>query len=239
MSFYKIILSALLAVCIVEIKWILMALLFPFQVADKKRAKVKKLTGHKNIILYVLAAPYVIWKRLMRGGWERYMLFQVGVIPSLHVRKWFYQCLGAQIGKNVVIHFKTEVRAPENLIVGGGTIIGDNAILDARGGLEMGKNVNLSSNVSIYTLQHDHRDPDFNCTNFNAKVTIDDRVWLGSNVIVLPGVHIGEGAVCCAGCVVTKDVESYAVVAGIPAKKVNERPRTLRYNFDGKSCRLY
>lgn len=68
----------------------------------------------------------------------------------------------------------------------GGTIIGDNAILDARGGLEMGKNVNLSSNVSIYTLQHDHRDPDFNCTNFNAKVTIDDRVWLGSNVIVLP-----------------------------------------------------
>ncbi len=127
----------------------------------------------------------------------------------------------------------------QRILLWGGTIIGDNAILDARGGLEMGKNVNLSSNVSIYTLQHDHRDPDFNCTNFNTKVTIDDRVWLGSNVIVLPGVHIGEGAVCCAGCVVTKDVESYAVVAGIPAKKVNERPRTLRYNFDGKSCRLY
>ena len=229
-------------ICIIafmNLKWLLIALVLPFQVAEKKRAKIKKLTGHKNIILYAFAGPYVIWERLMRGGWQRYMLFQVGVIPSLHVRKWFYQCLGAQIGKNVVIHFKTEVRAPENLIVGGGTIIGDNAILDARGGLEMGKNVNLSSNVSIYTLQHDHRDPDFNCTNFNAKVTIDDRVWLGSNVIVLPGVHIGEGAVCCAGCVVTKDVESYAVVAGIPAKKVNERPRTLRYNFDGKSCRLY
>ncbi|MDT3386942.1 MAG: acyltransferase [Bacteroidota bacterium] len=104
----------------------------------------------------------------------------------------------------------------------------------------MGKNVNLSSNVRIYTLQHDHRDPDFSCTNFHAKVTIDDRVWLGSNVIVLPGVHIGEGAVCCAGCVVTKDVEPYAVVAGIPAKKVNERPRNLRYNFISKSCnRLY
>lgn len=226
-------------IALMNLKWLMIALVLPFQVAEKKRAKVKKLTGHKNIILYALATPYVILERLMRGGWERYMLFQVGVIPSLHVRKWFYQCLGTQIGKNVVFHFKTEVRAPENLIVGGGTIIGDNAILDARGGLEMGKNVNLSSNVSIYTLQHDHRDPDFNCTNYNAKVTIDDRVWLGSNVIVLPGVHIGEGAVCCAGCVVTKDVESYAVVAGIPAKKVNERPRTLRYNFDGKSCRLY
>ena len=239
MNFYEIIFSALLAVCIVEIKWILMALLFPFQVADKKRARAKKLTGHKNIILYVLAAPYVIWERLMRGGWERYMLFQVGVIPSLHIRKWIYKCLGARIGNKSVFHFKTEVRTPENLTVGEGTIIGDNALLDARGGLELGKSVNLSSNVSIYTVQHDHRDPDFKCTKLNAKVTIDDRAWIGCNVIVLPGVHIGEGAVCCAGCVVTKDVEPYAVVAGIPAKKVNERPRVLRYNFDGMSCRLY
>ena len=70
-------------------------------------------------------------------------------------------------------------------------------------------------------------------------VEIDDRVWLGSNVIVLPGVHIGEGAVCCAGCVVTKDVEPYSVVAGIPAKRVSEHPRNLTYNFKGKSRRFY
>lgn len=129
-----------------------------------------------------------------------------------------------------------------NLVLGrpgGGAIIGDNAILDARGGLEIGANANLSSNVSIYTLQHDHRDPEFQCTNLNAKVTIGARSWIGSNVIVLPGVKVGEGAVCCAGCVVTKDVEPYAVVAGIPAKKVNERPKVLTYNFSGKSCRLY
>jgi acetyltransferase-like isoleucine patch superfamily enzyme len=104
----------------------------------------------------------------------------------------------------------------------------------------MGENVNLSSNVSIYTEQHDHRDPWFRCTNGgNKKVIIGDRVWIGSNVIVLPGVKIGEGAVCCAGCVVTKDVKPYAVVTGIPAKKVNERPKDLHYVFNGKSCRLY
>lgn len=70
-------------------------------------------------------------------------------------------------------------------------------------------------------------------------VEIDDRVWLGSNVIVLPGVHIGEGAVCCAGCVVTKDVLPYSVVAGIPAKKVGERPKVLKYEFNGKTCAFY
>lgn len=143
------------------------------------------------------------------------------------------------MGKNVTIHFRTEVRCPERLTLGDGTIIGDNAILDARRGLTMGRNVNLSSNVSIYTLQHD---PNFDRPpedKVKFSVEIDDRVWLGSNVIVLPGVHIGEGAVCCAGCVVTKDVEPYSVVAGIPAKRVSERPRNLTYNFKGKSCRFY
>lgn len=226
-------------ICI--LKWILFAVLLPFQIIDIKRRLVKYKTGRRVWWLYLLSSPYLIWEKyVMRGGWSRYMLFKVSVVPSMHFRKLIYKLLGAKVAHDVVFHFKTELRAPELLVIGGGTIIGDNAILDARGGLEMGKNVNLSSNVSIYTLQHDHRDPDFNCTNFHAKVTIDDRVWLGSNVIVLPGVHIGEGAVCCAGCVVTKDVEPYAVVAGIPAKKVNERPRNLRYNFTSKSCnRLY
>lgn len=172
----------------------------------------------------------------------RFVLFQISTIPSVHLRIWLYKGLGVKMGKNVTIHFRTEVRCPERLTLGDGTIIGDNAILDARRGLTMGRNVNLSSNVSIYTLQHDHRDPNFDCPpedKVKLSVEIDDRVWLGSNVIVLPGVHIGEGAVCCAGCVVTKDVEPYSVVAGIPAKRVSERPRNLTYNFKGKSCRFY
>ncbi len=100
--------------------------------------------------------------------------------------------------------------------------------------------MNLSSNVSIYTEQHDHKDPQFRCTqSYDKSVHIGDRAWIGSNVVILPGVTVGEGAVCCAGCVVTKDVEPYAVVAGIPAKKVNDRPKNLQYVFDGSSCRLY
>lgn len=163
-------------------------------------------------------------------------------MPSCHVRKWIYKGLGAHVGKNVVFHFRTELRSPWGLHIGNGTIIGDNALLDARCGLVMGNNVNLSSNVSIYTLQHDHRDPQFRCPDPEKRrmdVKIGDRVWLGSNVIVLPGVTIGEGAVCCAGSVVTKDVEPYVVVAGIPAKKVGERPRVLEYEFSGKSCSFY
>lgn len=234
----NVILSVIIAVLVINVKWLIIALMLPFQSANAARRK-KKNAGKDSFLLKVLSAPYIILERLMRGGWERYMMFQVGVLPSCHLRKFIYRILGACIAPRVVFHFKTEIREPSRLIVMGGAIIGDNAILDARGGLEIGANANLSSNVSIYTLQHDHRDPEFRCTSLNAKVTIGARSWIGSNVIVLPGVKVGEGAVCCAGCVVTKDVEPYAVVAGIPAKKVNERPKVLTYNFTGKSCRLY
>ena len=209
--------------------------MFPFQVINQQRLR----HGKRGLLAKIVAGPYLVWEKIFRNGWQRYMLFQVGAIPSCHLRKWIYQLLGASIAPKVVFHVNTEIRAPHRLIVGKGCIIGDNAVLDARQGLTLGENVNISSYVSIYTLQHDHRDPYFRCTDKMGGVEIGNRAWLGSNVIVLPGVKIGEGAVCCAGCVVTKDVEPYAVVAGIPAKKVNERPRDLRYKFKGKSCRLY
>lgn len=71
------------------------------------------------------------------------------------------------------------------------------------------------------------------------KVIIEDYVWIGPNVIILPGVHIGKGSVCAAGCIVTRDVQPYSVMAGIPAKKVNERPKNLQYHFRGKESRIY
>lgn len=187
-----------------------------------------------------MAIPQHIIEYILRYGGYRFVIFNISEIPSTHIRKLLYKGLGAQIDKNVVFHFKTEIRAAHNLKIGKGTIIGDNALLDARSKLTIGKNVNLSSNVSIYTLQHNYRSEYFGCEfDKDLSVTIDDRVWLGSNIIVLPGVHIGEGAVCCAGCVVTKDVEPYTVVAGIPAKKIAIRPSNISYEFKGKSCRLY
>lgn len=226
----------LVLVTLLYAKWIFAALFYPMMCL---RGVYE---NHKCLATKALAVPHWCVERLLRNGGGRFVLFNIGIIPSLHIRKWLYMGLGAKIGKRAVFHFKTELRHPHGLIVGEGTIIGDNALLDARNGLTFGRNVNLSSNVSIYTQQHDHRSPTFNCPNPEQRkmsVEIDDRAWLGSNVIVLPGVHIGEGAVCCAGCVVTKDVAPFDVVAGIPAKPVGKRPEPMKYEFSGESCRLY
>lgn len=233
-----VILSVLVA--LLYLKWVLIVLVFPFQAIHGQ--VLKRWAGRKDYPLFfkLLKQPYRFWEKLFRKGWQRYMLYQVGLIPSHHVRRFVYRALGAEIGKNVVFHFRTEIRGIHRLRIGNGTIIGDNALLAAQRGLTIGENVNISSNVSIYTGEHDHRDPYFRSTLEKTRpITIGDRVWIGSNAIILTGVNIGEGAVCCAGCVVTKDVEPYAVVAGIPARKIGERPRDLRYAFDGKSQRLY
>lgn len=225
----------LILVLILYLKWILLILFYPLQVGYNLYQSDKN-----NLIYKIFAVPFFLLNKFLRGGIKRFLDYNISTFPSNHIRKWFYKGLGAKIEKNVIFHFETEIRCHYKLKIGKGSIIGDNAILDARSGLELGENVNLSSNVSIYTLQHDHRDPNFACpTNKKMNVTIKDRVWLGSNVIVLPGVTIGEGAVCCAGCVVTKDIEPYTVVAGIPAKKVGERPQNLIYEFNGKTCRFY
>lgn len=111
---------AFVIIILFSLKWLFIALFFPSQVANVKRKNIKKKTGKRVWYLYFLSAPYVIWERnIMRGGWQRYMLFQIGLVPSLHLRKWVYKCLGAHIEHDVVFHFKTELRSPENLFVGG------------------------------------------------------------------------------------------------------------------------
>lgn len=147
---------------------------------------------------------------------DRLCLKWIADIPSHHIRNFFYRHIyKVQMAPKVVIYSGAEIRNPTNLKIGKGSIIGDNAILDARAGIEIGQNVNFSSNVRIWTLQHDYRDPDFACTpEHYGPVKICDRAWIGPHTIILHDVTIGEGAVVGAGAVVTKDVPPYTLMGG-------------------------
>lgn len=166
-------------------------------------------------------------------GYIRFLTIRIGYIPSHHVRYFLYKyMLRVNLAKGVHVYHGAEVRSPYKLTVGAGSSIGDYAILDARASIYIGKNVNISTNVSLWTHQHDYNDAFFRCTpNKIGPINVGDFVWIGPNVIILPNISIGEGAVIAAGAVVTKDVEPYSLVGGIPAKNIGYRNRDLRYNL--------
>ena len=157
----------------------------------------------------------------------------VGWIPSHQLRLLAYRRLfGMSIGSGSTIYRAPEIRKPSRIAIGRNTVIGNGAVLDGRGGLRIGDNVNFSSGVWVWTMQHDKDSPDFAAEA--APVVIGDRAWLSCRTTVLPGLTIGEGAVVCAGAVVTSDVAPYTVVGGVPAKPIGERTRQLTYTLAGR-----
>jgi acetyltransferase-like isoleucine patch superfamily enzyme len=158
-------------------------------------------------------------------------LRMLGFCPSRAVRALLYRhAFGMKLHATSSVGGLCEVLSPWKICVGEASSIGPRCILDGRCGIQVGRSVNISWDVKVWTLEHDPQSPDFAARG--AAVRIDDYAWLGSGATILPGIHIGEGAVVAAGAVVTRDVEPYAIVAGNPAHPVGQRNRGLRYRSD-------
>jgi acetyltransferase-like isoleucine patch superfamily enzyme len=168
------------------------------------------------------------------GGLLRLSLNLLSHFPSHTIRRFFLKYLYlVDISKDVVIYYGFEIRSPFNLHIGNGSIIGDMSILDARNGIWIGENVTLSTGVWLWTEQHNYNNSNFSLDDKKSGIRIENRAWIGPRVIILPNIIIGEGAVVAAGSVVTKNVEPFTIVAGIPAKKIGNRNVNLNYTFNG------
>ena len=101
--------------------------------------------------------------------------------------------------------------------------------MDGRDKLFIGDHVDIASEVMIYNAEHDVQSNDFRAVK--KPVEISDYVFIGPRAIILPGVKIGKGGVVGAGAVVTKDVEDYSIVGGVPAKEIGQRIKNLNYKL--------
>lgn len=144
-----------------------------------------------------------------------------GWIPFYFIRYFVYLAAGVKIDQTAHLHMGTQFFYPAGVKIGKGTIIGQNAFLDGRAPITIGDHVDIASDVMIYTSEHDINSEDFSATH--EPVEIGDYVFIGPRVIILPGVKIGRGAVLGAGAVVTKDVEPFKIVGGVPAREIGER----------------
>lgn len=141
------------------------------------------------------------------------------------IRKIFSELTSQPVNEtlNLVPPFHTD--CGKNIHIGENVFINANCTMQDQGGIFIGDNVLIGHNACILTLNH-NEDPQKRANLLPSPVKIGNGAWLGSNVTVLPGVTIGDGAIIAAGAVVTKDVEANTIVAGIPAKvvrNVNEK----------------
>lgn len=135
--------------------------------------------------------------------------------------------MGFKLGERVSILMGNTFDCKGNLKIGNHCAVNENCRFDTRGGILIGNSVSISSEVLILTAGHDMHSPSFK--GYTDKVIVEDFVFIGTRAMILPGVRIGKGAVVAAGAVVSKDVEPYTMVGGVPAKVIGHRKRDLTY----------
>lgn len=112
-----------------------------------------------------------------------------------------------------------------NLSIGDRSSCGVRCELNGR--TYIGNDVLMGPDVIVYTKNHEFRNKNVTIIEQEFQeekpVYIGDDVWIGRRVIILPGVHIGKGAVIGAGAVVAKDIPEYAIAVGNPVKVIGYR----------------
>ena len=125
---------------------------------------------------------------------------------------------------NLIIERRVYISSAESLVIGDGCEINENVFIQ---GAIIGCNVLIAPNVAILSKTHSYLDPSIPIKHQGSSVTIPPEigndVWIGRNVVILPGVKIDDGVVIGAGSVVTHDLKSYSVYGGVPARFIKKR----------------
>ena len=161
---------------------------------------------------------------------ESFWLCVANHLPRLsfinHYRSIFIKLAGVKVGSNVRIWSNFDIRpigCAANLTIGSDTFINVNfrCGIPKNSFVEIGSNCAIGPNVSFESVNHNLRwDHESKWGEGGESVTVGDRVWIGAKSIILGGITIGSDSVIAAGAVVTKDVKSYTLVGGVPARLI-------------------
>jgi acetyltransferase-like isoleucine patch superfamily enzyme len=113
-----------------------------------------------------------------------------------------------------------------NLIIGDDVDLALGVLITTNGGVTIGSRTLIGYRAQIISANHripPAHGPIFGSGHDKKPVNIGADAWIGANVIVMPGVTIGEGAVIAGGSVVTKDIPAYTIAAGVPARPIRLR----------------
>ena len=178
----------------------------------KGNVKMRKAKVALGKLLYVMFAKWLPLSYFpIIGNVGRFMRYILGKIVL------------EKCGKDVII--ERGAAFSDKTSIGSHAAIGECALLS--GTISLGDYVMMGPHITMYSRNHAHDrlDIPMNEQGFqdDRPIVIGNDVWIGAYAIILPGVHVGNGAIIGAGAVVTKDVPEYAIVGGNPAKVIKYR----------------
>jgi acetyltransferase-like isoleucine patch superfamily enzyme len=166
--------------------------------------------------------PFSEEQRCLHFLWDAFERAPLSVATNFSIpfRRILAKKLFKKCGKNFCAESNIRFNFGQNLSVGNDVFLNAGTFIDSKGGVALGDAVGIGEFVRIFTHTHSESN---HAERTYAPVTIKDYATIYSGAMILPGVSIGEQAIVAGGAVVTKDVPTNTVVAGIPAEAI--RPR--------------
>lgn len=170
-------------------------------------------------------------KKMLRRLFSYFSYFQrigyalLNLLPPF-IRNIILRLFLKDIGRDVFIDYGVYFRFPRKIMISNNVSINRNSQFypshfSEDSIIKIGNNVRIGPEVKFLAAGHDTRYIDL--PDVGGSIIIGDNVWIGGGAIILDCVSIGKGAIVAAGAVVTKDVEKFTIVGGVPAKKIKDR----------------
>jgi acetyltransferase-like isoleucine patch superfamily enzyme len=134
--------------------------------------------------------------------------------------EYWKQQLGS-LGYGSKIYGRIVIERPQRVFIGEHTTLNEGVTIFARSPVSIGNHVRISTHVVMHTTGLNVEDQTPPYEHYSKPIIIEDGVWLGSGVSIVPGVTVGRHSIVAAGAVVTEDVPPYVMVAGVPAKAIS------------------
>jgi chloramphenicol O-acetyltransferase type B len=171
-----------------------------------------------NISLGLIQKIWYRWEYTLVPRLKKY--FKYNQIHTYHVAR-----VCKSVGRGLKVNGQVKGFG-KHVTLGDYVNFNPNATLVGTGAVTIGSYFHTGANLTIISTNHNYENTNaipYGPERIDKPVTIKDFVWLGSNVTIIPGVTIGEGAIVAAGSVVVKDIPDYAIVGGNPAKFIRFR----------------
>ncbi|HLP07192.1 MAG TPA: putative colanic acid biosynthesis acetyltransferase [Opitutaceae bacterium] len=161
--------------------------------------------------------------RLRRLAWKlaQALLFRPTPVILFGWRAWLVRRFGGDIALGARIYPTVSIWAPWNLKMAEGSTLADGVDCYSVDQISVGRDATVSHRAVLCTASHDLSDPGRKLTT--RPIILGEASWVFAEAFIMPGVHVGEGAVVAARGVATKDVDDWTTVGGNPARPIGKR----------------